>query len=340
MIHRRNKLKAKSLVLLAVGLLLVIGILRIFIVVGRTLRQNGLTPGSVARLLFDSGAPLKVTNKRTNILLLGAGGGAHDGSDLTDTMIVLSLNRVSHGMAFISIPRDLWSEDLKDRINSAYHYGEEKKKGGGLVLAKASIEDVVGLPIHYGIVVDFSGFKKVIDLAGGVNIDVPKTFEDPDFPIEGKENDECDGDPEFRCRYETLHFDSGVQTMDGERALKYVRSRHAEGREGSDFARSKRQQDLLVALKQKFTNPSLWTSPQKVSQFLRALDDATDSDMNAGEFLTVGKFITQTKQADIQKISIEDELITPPSAWYGGKYVLVPSVDFNYIHASIASQLK
>jgi LCP family protein required for cell wall assembly len=340
MIYRRYKLKAKSLVLLAVGLLFFIVLLRGYILLARAMRQNGLTPTSLARLVFDSGAPLKVTGGRTNILLLGIGGGTHDGADLTDTIIVLSLNNKTHAMALISIPRDLWSDELKDKINSAYHYGEIKKKGGGLVLSKASMEDVVGLPVHYGVVVDFSGFKKVIDLVGGVTITVPKAFDDPDYPIAGKENDDCNGDPLFRCRYETLHFDAGAQNMNGDRALKYVRSRHADGNQGSDFARSKRQQDLLIALKQKFTNPAAWSSPQKVSELLHAIDDATDSDMNAGEFLTVGKFIAQTKQADIQKISIEKELTNPPLSWYGGKYVLVPTTDYDQIHATIASQLK
>lgn len=340
MIHRRYRLKARTLILLSIGILLLMGILRIFVVTSRFFRQNGLTPVSIVRLLFDSGAPLKITNSRTNILLLGVGGGAHEGADLTDTIIVLTLNIKTRSLAFISIPRDVWSDELKDKVNSAYHYGEEKRIGGGLVLAKATIEDVVGLPIHYGIVVDFSGFKKVIDLVGGVIINVPNAFEDPDFPIAGKENDECNKDPLYRCRYETLRFESGLQNMDGDRALKYVRSRHAEGNEGSDFARSKRQQDLLIALKQKFTHISLLSSPQRISQLFHALDDATDTDMNIGEFLTVGKFIAKTKQEDIQKISIEGELMSPPRFWYDGKYVLVPRVDFDEIHASIASQLR
>lgn len=328
------------LVLLAVGMLLLMGLLRIFVVTSRFLRLNGLTPVSVSRLVFDSGAPLKIINSRTNMLLLGVGGGVHEGADLTDTMMVLSLNHTTHTTAFISIPRDVWSDELKDKVNSAYHYGEEKIKGGGLVLAKATIEDVVGLPIHYGIVVDFSGFKNVIDLVGGVTINVPNAFEDTDYPITGKEDDECSKDPLYRCRYETLRFGAGPQNMDGDRALKYVRSRHADGNEGSDFARSKRQQDLLIALKQKFTNLSFLSSPQKFSPLFHALDDATDTDMNIGEFLTVGKFVAQTKQENIQKISIEGELTSPPLSWYNGKYVLVPSVDFSDIHASIASQLQ
>ena len=158
----------------------------------------------------------------------------------------------------ISVPRDIWSDSLKDKVNSAYHYGEEKKKGGGLTLSKAIVSDVVGLPIQYALVLDFSGFEKVINLVDGVEVNVPKSFTDPDYPIPGKENDECNNDPEYRCRYEALHFDAGVQVMDGARALKYVRSRHAEGDEGSDFARGKRQQEVILALKTKLMSKDIY----------------------------------------------------------------------------------
>ena len=110
---------------------------------------------TVAKLVFNGGAPLASSSDRTNILLLGIGGGNHEGSDLTDTMMVLSLDNKKKTSAFISVPRDIWSETLKDRVNSAYHYGEEKKKGGGLLLAKVTVEDIVGMPIHYAVVVDF-----------------------------------------------------------------------------------------------------------------------------------------------------------------------------------------
>ena len=114
----------------------------------RVMDETKLTPGTVIRLLFDSGAPLQATGGRTNILLLGIAVGSHPGSDLTDTMMILSFAPENRTLAFISLPRDIWSETLQDKINSAYHYGEEKKKGGGLVLAKTIVEDVSGLPIH------------------------------------------------------------------------------------------------------------------------------------------------------------------------------------------------
>ncbi len=303
------------------------------------MRETGVTPGLVTQLLVDDGAPLKSFDGRTNLLLLGIGGGNHAGADLTDTMMIISLHQSNKSMAFISIPRDLWSETLKDKINSAYHYGEEKKQGGGTLLTKVIVEDVVGLPIHYTILVDFSGFQEIIDRLGGIDVNVSRGFTDTEFPIAGKENDECDGDPLLRCRYETIHFDAGVQHMNGESALKYIRSRHAEGEEGGDFARSRRQQEVLLALKEKATHPAEWFSSASVSAFARVVDDAIDTDMNIGELLSFGKRFSQIDEGSITRISIESQLYEPPISWYG-RYVLIPKEDFAAIHAYIRGQLK
>lgn len=325
-----------GLVVLVIGIFL---IAKIGIWVQKAMKTTGLTPMTLIRLIVNTGAPLQSSDGRTNILILGIGGGAHAGADLTDTLMILSLNQKRHTMALISVPRDIWSDTLKDKINSAYHYGEEKKKGGGLILAKATIEDVIGLQIHYSVVVDFTGFTKVIDLVDGITVSVPEAFTDTEFPIDGREEDLCDGDRQFRCRYETLHFDVGIQTMNGERALKYVRSRHAEGAQGSDFARSRRQQDVLVALKQKLSSVFLWLSPDRSVKLVRAFDDATDTDLNLGQIATVGKLLARVQGDGVQKISIEDLLVTPP-LWQYGRYVLIPKESFEAIHMFVKSQLE
>lgn len=305
----------------------------------RVVKATGLSPGTLVRLVFNTGAPLVNSADRTNILVLGIGGGTHAGADLTDTMIVLSLRQKNYSMALISLARDIWSDSLKDKINTSYHYGQEKKKGGGIILAKAVVEDVIGLPVHYAIVVDFSGFQQVIDLVGGITVDVPDAFTDIEFPIEGREEDECDGDPAHRCRYETIHFDKGGQNMTGDQALKYVRSRHAQGSEGSDFARSRRQQDVLIALKQKLTSVWMWLNLQRSVKLVQAFDAATDTDLNFGQVLTVGKLLARTKSERIDKISIEDLLETPP-LWLYGRYVLVPKESFEEIHEFIRETLN
>ncbi len=305
----------------------------------RFILQTGITPALIGRLAFDDGAVLQSSDNRTNILILGIGGGNHEGVDLTDTMIVLSLDNMKKTVALISIPRDIWSDTLKDKINSAYHYGELKKKGSGLLLAQVITEDVIGIPIHYAVVVDFSGFTKVIDAVGGIDVTVPVSFTDTQYPIPGMEHSSCPGDPTNACVYETVHFDAGLQHMDGDRALIYARSRHAEGAEGSDFARSRRQQIILVALKDRLMHPSSWITFSRLRALPKLLDDATNSDLNIAEALTVGKRFASVSQDQIRKIAFDQLLDNPPAYLYNNLYVLVPHTSWDDIHAYIKQQL-
>lgn len=331
--------KVKLVVILTVVFLVLYTLLRVVNFSRSFMTTTGITPTTLFKLVFDAGADLKPIDGRVNLLLLGIPGGVHDGTDLTDTILVLSFHAGHQTLSMISVPRDIWSDTLKDKVNSAYHYGEAKKKGGGLVLAKAIVSDVVGLPLQYALVLDFSGFRKIIDLVGGVEINVPKSFTDTQYPVPGKETDECDNDPLFACRYEPLHFDSGLQVMDGERALKYVRSRHAEGNEGSDFARGRRQQEMLLALKSKLLSKDIYLHPGEIDDLYAAFDEATDMDMNIGEMMTIGKLFMQTPKENTQRISLEDKLYTPPSSWYG-RYVLLPVESFEAIHTFVKSSLK
>ena len=127
--------------------------------------------------------------------------------------------------------------------------------------------------------------------------------------------------------------------MDGALALKYVRSRHAEGEEGGDFARSRRQQDVLIALKEKLVQPVIWVSPGRGTAILGILDRATETDLNIGELMTVGKRIGQTGERRVQKISFEDQLTSPPT-WLYGRYVLVPTESFESLHEFISQKLE
>ncbi|MCX6794082.1 MAG: LCP family protein [Candidatus Gottesmanbacteria bacterium] len=292
---------------------------------------------------FVREATLDSSDGRTNILIMGIGGGTHEGADLTDTIMVLSLDTVKKTVALISIPRDIWSDTLKDKVNTAYHYGELKNPpagGGGLLLAKVTIEDVIGIPIQYAVVIDFSGFTKVIDAVGGIDVNVPEAFTDTQYPKPGMEKVTCPGDPTNACVYETVQFNTGLQHMDGARALIYARSRHAEGQEGSDFARSQRQQIIMVALKDRFTHPMQWTTLSRLNALPKLLDDATDMDMNIAQVLTVGKRFASVRQDEIKKIAFDQLLNTPPAYLYNNLYVLVPQTDWETIHTYIQEKLK
>ena len=145
---------------------------------------------SVFKYAFSQSSNIKSTDDRVNVLLLGNAGGTHDGPYLTDSIIVASYNLKTHKVTMVSIPRDLWIEGAKGKVNAIYEIGEAKY-GGGLKYTEDKIDDILGIPIHYGVRIDFRGFAKAVDLVGGVDIEVEKTFDDYNYPIEGKENDLC-----------------------------------------------------------------------------------------------------------------------------------------------------
>ncbi|MFA6361501.1 MAG: LCP family protein, partial [Candidatus Shapirobacteria bacterium] len=208
-----------------------------------------------------------------SILLLGYGGGAHEGGTTTDTIMVAKIDPRNKEISLISIPRDLWvpipingDETKSFKINAAYPVGLSKEKqyqnkkveftgeAGGGELAKYVVEQVVGFKIDYFAAIDFDGFTKMIDILGGIDIKVEKTFDDLFYPIEANIDDPCgktdeemksleatmSGDKleqQYTCRYEALHFDKGIQHMDGIMALKFARSRHS-ATDGGDFNRA------------------------------------------------------------------------------------------------------
>ena len=336
----RTRLRTLS-VIIAITLLIgcAIFIIQMIRLTKTAQKQFGLSPISLFQLATDGEAMVNSTDGRVNILLLGIGGGTHEGPDLTDTIIVLSFHLTKKTLSLISIPRDIWSDSLKDRINSAYHYGEAKKKDGGLTLSSIIIEDIVGIPIHYAMVIDFSQFETLIDYIGGIDIVVPTAFTDTEYPIEGKENDECGGDPTYACRYQTLVFEKGLQHMDGKRALMYVRSRHAEGGDGNDFARSRRQQDVIVAVKTKILSLEPWYHPDMSVHLFQSFDKATKTNLTVGQLLALGKLGMGVKPEDIQKISIDPYLEVALVDKYQ-RYALDPIEDFEQIRAFIQTSLE
>lgn len=315
----------------------------------KLLEHYHITSEIISSFITGKNIPLKKYQDRTNILILGIAGGKHDGPDLTDSIIYVSISFDKKEGVIISIPRDIWLDSLKDKINSAYHYGEEKKPGGGIILAKAGAEEIVGQPIHYAFIFDFSLFKKIIDLVGGVDVLIDEPFTDKLYPIAGKEDDLCGGDKSFSCRYETLEFKKGVEHMDGERALKYVRSRYAEGAEGTDFSRDSRQQQVMMAVKNKLLNINLYKDPNIINELIKTANGSVISDMDFGQKLIVFREIAFSKNFVFRRAVLDsgDNLknkkgyLTVPetSEVYKSLWVLIPRTgDFDEIHKFISCQ--
>lgn len=297
--------------------------------------SNTLKISPIKALFFKDS--LKTYNDRVNIALLGIAGGDHDGPNLSDSIMVVNYNMKDNKLTTIAIPRDIWSDTLKDKVNSAYAYGEVKKKGGGLTLAKAELGSIVGSPIHYAVVIDFNEFKELIDFLGGVEVNVEQSFIDEKFPIAGKENDLCDGDPEYKCRYKTISFEKGQQYMGGETALNFIRSRHSKGEEGTDFARSKRQQKMIEAIKNKLFESKFLFNLDKFKKTYQVIDKLIIRDITNQQTTIILRNIFLKRNFKQKSIILDENLfIVPPYENYGGKYVLVPlSGDFNNIHQYI-----
>lgn len=290
----------------------------------------------MAKALFNFVVPqssqIASDNGRVNILLMGKSGGSRDGADLTDTMMLVSISLKGQGIKSVSIPRDIWVPDTMSKINSAYFWGKNgsayftlQDTGGGIAFAKRIVGKIVGKPIQYGIVVDFSAFKDIVDALGGISVDVKRPFVDNFYPIAGRENDKCEGDKTYSCRYETVIFDSGVQYMNGETALKFVRSRHAEGDEGTDIAREARQQKVITAIKNKMLQPRTFLSIKKVSALVSIAEKYIETDIDFPLAGTLGRYALANIKNVTQEPFPQELLKVPPtSAIYGNLYVFIP----------------
>lgn len=263
------------------------------------------------------------SEKHTNILLLGVGGEGHDGENLTDTMIVASIDHKEKLIPMLSIPRDLFvdSEALGygTRINGIYELMLDKTNDPAAAMDAliAEIEKITAVDIHYYAKVDFSGFEEVVDAVGGIEVEVAEDIYDSTYPApDGSSQD-----------FEPFYLEAGLQELDGETALKYVRSRHST----SDFDRARRQQEVINALKEKATSLGLLLNPGKLKNLYMAVSNNFETNLNWTEMLYLAKVGDQFGTESIQSAVLNDGayqmggfLYTPDRELYGGAFVLIP----------------
>lgn len=266
---------------------------------------------------------------RINILLLGMGGEGHEGPYLSDTIILASFKPSTKQVALISIPRDLYVPIPGygwRKINNANAFGEVTQPGEGSKFASQVIGNVFGLPIHYYIRIDFAGFVKIIDDLGGVTINVENTLDDEYYPVKGKESATTSE------RFEHLYIAKGQKHLAGEMALKYVRSRQAKGIEGSDFARSQRQQKVLLAVKEKTLTFSTLINPYKINRLTNTLSQHLKTNLQIWEIIRLFQLGKEGKYEDIINRVFDD---SPNGPLYstingGGAFILSPKAgDFS-----------
>lgn len=247
---------------------------------------------------------------RINFLLLGHGNKGHEAEHLTDSVMIASLDTRSKRAMVLTVPRDLiipmdglhasrnWHKI--NAVNAFAHRNNEiaVKNGETNVapsgsIARDHIGSVFGIPLHYYVKVDFNFFKQLIDDIGGIEVDVERSFVDSRYPTDD-------------YGYQTIAFESGVQRMNGDTALKYVRSRHGTNGENSDFARSARQQRVIIAFKDKATSFTTLLKPSFIKKTLDNLNENIETDLQFNEIIKLAELGISVPKDHIHSFSLND----------------------------------
>lgn len=279
-----------------------------------------------SKIVFSFGKNLETdATGRTNIMLVGTGGEEHDGANLTDTIIVASIDYEGQMVPMLSIPRDFYIMPRQQRINSVYDT-EYQLNGSreGMKTLQGIVEDITDMEIQYYAKVDFNGFVDIVDALGGVEVMVEERIYDPYYPK---------GETIY---FETFKLEAGLQTLDGETALKYARSRKTT----SDFDRARRQQQLLFALKEKALSLNILTDAGKIGEIYNSVDDSIETDLSLAEIIELGRLAKDFQKESIFPLVMNDDptecggfLYTPARDFFSGASVLLPAGEgYEYVH--------
>lgn len=277
---------------------------------------------------------------RVNILLLGNGGLGHEAPDLTDTIMVASIDPVNNKVALVSVPRDLWITlpgHGSMKLNAAYETGKydylgkidssnanSKAVEAGFATADQALEQVLGITIHYNTLVNFISFRQAVNILGGINVNVPETLYDPTMAWENGWN--------------SVLARKGSQVFNGKQALLYVRSRHTS----SDFARANRQRAVITAIKDKVTTVGTLSNPIKLSQLLSTLGSNVRTDLSLKDAGRVYELTKGIADKAIASIGLGDGNTLVTTGRAGSQSIVLPTAglsDYDAIHRYIRQQL-
>jgi polyisoprenyl-teichoic acid--peptidoglycan teichoic acid transferase len=255
--------------------------------------------------------------ERVNILLLGIDQREiEQGPWRTDTMILVTIDPATKSAGMLSIPRDLWVPIPgyeESRINNAHFMGDATNyPGGGPALAKKTVQYNFGLPVHYYVRLNFTAFEKLLDLIGGIDVQVERAIDDPEYP-------------NGTYGFEPFHIEAGLQHMDGKTALKYARSRHDDPL--GDFGRAHRQQQVILAIRDRVLKANV--IPQllpRAGEIVSTLGDAVQTDLSLQQVLALAKLGSQIDRTRIKQAYI-DQTMTLPFETPDKDQVLIPLRD-------------
>lgn len=337
--------KSKLIPILIIAGMFLVGAISGFFIFKKPIKnsQNEISPSPVAASDEIPNPDIKVSadgkiqntitpdsKNSINVILTGAGGVGHDGGNLTDSITLANINYATRVIKLIAIPRDLWVSG--EKINLVY-----SKDGKNQF--KYLIGQVTGINVNYFINIDFGNFISAIDALEGIDINVPIAWDDYFYPIKGAENELCGISPEqnaflnqkysgfelekqYTCRYEHLHFDKGLLHLDGETALKYIRSRHSS-QYGSDFARGERAQEILLGIGKKVIQKSILDPNNSI---LKKFASSVQTDIKLSGLPDALKLLGDLSSYKTVRVNLTDNNVLVSATSPAGAYILVPKM--------------
>ncbi|MFC1975834.1 LCP family protein [Chloroflexota bacterium] len=247
--------------------------------------------------------------ERVNILLLGIDKRPDDVYARTDTMILVTVDPNSKTAGMVSIPRDLWVSipgQGEWRINQAHYFGDKNGyPGGGPALAMKTIQYNLGVPVQFYVKVDFEGFRNIVDTLGGIEIDIPQTINDPKYP-------------DSNYGYDPFYIEAGRHTLNGYDALRYARTRATIG---ADFDRAKRQQQVLLAIRNKALQLEMIP---KIPDLWNTMAGTIETDLQLVDIVELAQLADEIDTENIQTAVIDVNMTVDYIVPESGAQVLLP----------------
>lgn len=279
------------------------------------LQQGWLTDGPSR--IIPKFTVLEEDNGHTNMLLLGVAGKNEEGGNLSDSIMLVSINGNKRTVSLLSLPRDLYLESTVGSRKVNEIYAAARYKDGdeaGLKVIKDALSRFTGIPIHYAAVVNFAVFEEVVNELDGIKMFVAEDIVDPYYPDDN-------------YGYQTFIIRKGIQSLTGDMALKYARSRKTS----SDYSRAKRQQDLLFAIKEKAKDSGMLRDPGKLKFLHESFKANINTDLGLPQILALAKIASGVDYEGLVSAVLNDDpverggfLYAPAREFYNGQFVLLP----------------
>lgn len=317
----------------------------------------GVTAMMAGGRMFNGGfmglvqkAPLKTdANGRSNILIFGTSedneGGDHPGAELSDSIMLVSVDQEEKNAAMVSIPRDFWVEldnpcdvGYEAKINTVYMCGKGTtgEDAAGAAALQKKVGEVLGFDIQYYAHVNYSVLSETVDALNGIEVtiesDDPRGIYDPNF--------------DWMCNHQCnlVKYENGeVAQLDGERALALARARNAQGGyglSGGNFDRERNQQKIIKAIQQKAVSAGTLADVGKVTGLIEALGDNLRSNFETKEVRTLIDLAREISGDKLVSVPLDEEgsaVVTVGN--YYGQSVVMP-VDGIYDYTGIQSYLR